>query len=300
MRARQAAMRRGGGTAARGTAEPGDAGGRRIASSCEIRPIRRRLRSLFVSDLHLGAPGTQARPFLDFLRQTECETIYLVGDIFDLWHGPFLNWSPVHDAIIAELDRRAAAGTRIVYLPGNHDAAMRDFIGIGARAPMGGRFEMQGMLTHVAADGRRYLVLHGDQCDARILRWHAMTRIGSRLDAGLRRFEGWLSRMLRPAGGGADLLRRGLERLLLAGNRFEQRLVALARDSGHDGVICGHFHRAALREHGAITYGNCGDWVDSLTALAEMPDGRLAVLEWAADVAPAPECAGDLGLGAMV
>ncbi|MBE2277007.1 MAG: UDP-2,3-diacylglucosamine diphosphatase [Rhodobacteraceae bacterium] len=295
-------MQRKTGTAAGTAANRIDTGGRRTPSPGDSRPIRRRLRSLFVSDLHLGTLGAQARPFLDFLSETECETIYLVGDIFDIWHGAFLSWSPVHDAIIAELDARAAAGTRIVYLPGNHDAAMRNVVGIGAGAAMGGRFEVQDMLTHVAADGRRYLVLHGDQCDARVLRWHAMTRIGSRLDAGLRHFEGWLSRMLRPAAGGwggLDLLRQGLAQLLLVGNRFEQRLVALARDSGHDGVICGHFHRAALRDHGAITYGNCGDWVDSLTALAEMPDGRLTVLEWAADIAPLADCNRNPGLGAM-
>ncbi len=260
---------------------------------------RRRLRSLFVSDLHLGTGAARARECLEFLRATEAETISLVGDIFDIWHPALLTWSPAHDAILTELAQRAAAGTRVVYLPGNHDAALRNFVGIGAQALIGGRFELHDSVTHIAADGRRYLVLHGDQCDARILRWHVMTRIGSRIDAGLRRFDRWLLRMLRrPAEQGAvEFLRRGLEALLLVGNRFETRLVALARSSGHEGVICGHFHRAALRDHDGATYANCGDWVDSLTALAELPDGSLQLMNWAALAAPAAETGRPAGTG---
>lgn len=247
-----------------------------------------RLRSLFVSDLHLGNGGARAAEFLAFLRQTECEAIYLVGDIFDIWHVGRVVWSPDHDAILQELAARAAAGTRVVYLPGNHDAAMRNFVGIGDRFLGAGTFDLQDSITHVAADGRRWLVLHGDQCDSRFLKWHLLTRLGSRIEATLRRID---RALLRATGSAAetgllDLLRQGVNALVLVGNGFEQRLVRLARDGGHDGVICGHYHRPALRDHGGTTYANCGDWVDSLTALVETCDGTLRVVEWTAD---APE-----------
>lgn len=243
---------------------------------------RRRLRSLFVSDLHLGSRGARAREFLRFLRDTECETIYLVGDIFDIWHVGLVVWSPSHDAILTELASRAADGARVVYLPGNHDAAMRNFLDIGAKLLRVGSFELHDRITHHAADGRRYLVLHGDQCDARLLKWHLLTRLGSRMEAGLRRLDGAFLRMSGSAArqGRLDALRRGANALALMGNGFEERLVRLARESGHDGVICGHFHQAALRDHDGVAYANCGDWVDSLTALAETEDGSLHLLEW--------------------
>ncbi|MCB6179788.1 UDP-2,3-diacylglucosamine diphosphatase [Rhodobacter sp. Har01] len=256
---------------------------------------RRRLRSLFVSDLHLGSGGARASEFLEFLCQTDCATIYLVGDIFDIWHVGRVVWSPAHDAILADLAARAAKGTRVVYLPGNHDAAMRNFVGLGDRL-LQGAFELHDSMTHVAADGRRYLVLHGDQCDSRFLKWHLLTRLGSRIEAALRRLDRALLRATgSPAEQGLlDLLRQGVNALVLIGNGFEQRLVRLARDSGHDGVICGHYHRAALRDHGRTAYANCGDWVDSLTALGETEDGSLQLLEWAAEAqvrAQAQECA---------
>lgn len=249
---------------------------------------RQRLRSLFVSDLHLGSGGARAREVLEFLRSFDCGTIYLVGDIFDIWHVGRVVWTPSHDAILAELAARAAAGTRVVYLPGNHDAAMRNFVGIGGKFLPGGLFELHDSLTHAAADGRRYLVLHGDQCDARILKWHLLTRLGSRIEATLRHLD---RALLRATGSAAeqgllDLLRRGVNALVLVGNGFEKRLVRLARDSGHDGVICGHYHRPALRDHRGTAYANCGDWVDSLTALGETEDGTLRLLEWVPETQP--------------
>ncbi|MFV0245637.1 MAG: UDP-2,3-diacylglucosamine diphosphatase [Qingshengfaniella sp.] len=250
----------------------------------------RQVRSLFVSDLHLGSGSARARDFLQFLRRTEAEMIYLVGDIFDVWHVGRIEWTPSHDAILAELGRRAARGTRVVYLPGNHDAVMRNFVPIGGPLLTAGMFELADQITHVAADGRRYLVLHGDQCDARILKWHGVTRLGSWMDAALRRLELGVMRRLgrgQTDAGLMDLLRQTINALVLVGNGFETRLIDLARAGGHDGVICGHYHRAALRDHAGTAYVNCGDWVDSLTAVAEHPDGRLEVLEWQ----PAPAVA---------
>jgi len=255
-----------------------DAGSRHDAGQGQRGRAAIRVRSLFVSDLHLGAGGARARAFLRFLRALEAETIYLVGDIFDIWHGG-IKWAAAHDAILAELGRRAAAGTRIVYLPGNHDSAMRNLVTVGATGLRFDMFELADRATHVAADGRRYLVLHGDQCDARILKWHALTRWGNRLDAVFRRFDRigkrlvgrWMDQGL------ADRCRLIINALVLVGNEFEDRL---ARESGHHGIICGHYHRAAARDHAGTAYMNCGDWVDSLTGIVEHADGSFELLTW--------------------
>lgn len=242
------------------------------------RTARRRYRALFVSDLHMGARGCRAEAFLEFLRGIEAETIYLVGDILDIWHPGRLHWGAAHDAIIAELMARQRAGVRVFYLPGNHDAALR----AKGRTHFGA-FELHDRLTHEAADGTRYLVLHGDQVDARIFRWHIMTRIGSRCDAALRALDAWLRRNLHSNAerGVFELAISGVNALMMVGNGFMKRLAAMARADGHDGVICGHFHKAALTIAEGITYANCGDWVDSLTALVEAEDGSLLMLEWA-------------------
>ena len=251
----------------------------------------RMLRSLFISDLHLGARGCRAGAFLAFLRQTEADTIYLVGDILAIWHTGAVHWSRDHDASLAELRARAEAGVRVVYLPGNHDVTLKQYYG----APIDG-FELAETATHTGADGARYLVLHGDQCDARIFRWHLMTRLGSRADTALRALDFWLRRRLGSTAerGLIELALAGVNRLMLIGNRFESRLTDLARSSGHDGVICGHYHKAALRLSNGVTYANCGDWVDSLTALTETRDGALQLVQWAGVAATAPEHGAEL------
>jgi len=250
---------------------------------------RRQLRSLFVSDLHLGARGSRAAAFLNFLHETEAETIYLVGDILDVWHIGTVHWSETHDAILTELKNRARDGVRVIYLPGNHDVEMKRYYG----APCDG-FDLRESVVHEAADGQRYLVLHGDQCDARIFRWHVMTRIGSRADAALRAADAWLRRQLHVTTerGIIEALISGVNTLMTIGNGFEGRLIELARSHGADGVICGHFHKAALHETEGLLYANCGDWVDSQTALVENHDGALQVLQWVS--VEAPETRGDL------
>lgn len=231
-------------------------------------------RSLFVSDLHLGARGCKAERFLTFLQHNSADTIYLVGDILDVWHSSKPHWSAAHDAIVETLLNRAEDGVRLVYLPGNHDHQMHSHYGTYFD-----RIEVAEQAFHTAADGRRYLVLHGDCCDARMLRWHIVTRIGSRLDNALRLVDAGLKRLRgRDDTSLIEFALSCVNSLLSFGNRFEKRLIALARQHGQDGVICGHFHKAALhRDHGLI-YANCGDWIDSFTALAEQADGRLVVL----------------------
>ncbi|MEZ5722462.1 MAG: UDP-2,3-diacylglucosamine diphosphatase [Paracoccaceae bacterium] len=241
------------------------------------------LRALFLSDLHLGARSARPALVLDFLAAHRAETIYLVGDIFDLWHGGRIHWTDTAEAVVNELTRRARAGTRVVYLAGNHDAVLRE-PGV-ARLPEG--WDLREAIIHRAADGQRYLVLHGDQADSRLFRFHIMTRIGSRAEAAIRALDDWLGRWAqRPrAPHHRSRIERSLARFngwFVMGRRFERRLVRLASAAGAQGVICGHSHRPALRPVAGALYANCGDWVDSFTALTEDHDGALRLLSWGA------------------
>lgn len=242
-----------------------------------------RHRALFLSDLHLGTLGSRADLVLDFLQAHSAEVIYLVGDIFDVWEPLVLRWSAAETAIVALLRQRAAEGVRLVYLSGNHDApyatprcrsALGDQIGLPVTP--------ERAVTHHAADGRRFLVLHGDVCDARALRFHVLTRLGSRIDSLLVMTDAALRRLrivFGPQGRGPmKLLLSAVNDLLYRSRSHERRLVALARAQGLDGVICGHFHIAALHDDHGPLYANCGDWVDNFTALAESPDGTLRLL----------------------
>jgi len=236
-------------------------------------------RSLFLSDFHLGARGCRADRILDFLNRNNAETIYLVGDILDTWHPLVPHWTESHDAILRLLLRRARQGARIVYLPGNHDHPLRGHYGTHLAG-----IEVAEQAVHRAADGRSYLVLHGDRCDKRLFRSHLATRIGSRLDGAMRTLDGWLRGLrgsLRPEDRSViEVLLVWVGALMHFGGGFEMRVTDLAREQGWDGVICGHTHRAALHDELGILYGNCGDWVDSLTAIVEDAEGRLELVRW--------------------
>ena len=184
-------------------------------------------RCLFLSDLHLGARGARPDKILEFLRGHEAETIFLVGDIFDIWNSRPV-WGPEHDRIVALLLDRARAGVRIVYLPGNHDPVEHSIDSSWA-----GLIEITDRMLHTAADGRRYLVVHGDCCDARPMQWHFMTRIGSWLDWGLRtaeaRLRGFRRELDPDVRGPVEALIDLFNAAVRHGNRFESRLIALAR-----------------------------------------------------------------------
>ncbi|QYZ69774.1 UDP-2,3-diacylglucosamine diphosphatase [Neotabrizicola shimadae] len=238
--------------------------------------IRYHHRTLFLSDLHLGAHGCRADRLLDFLRQNSADRLYLVGDILDVWHPLRPRWSALHDSIIDLIRERMAQGMELVLLAGNHDAALKETV-----SPFAGAVALD-TAVHRTARGRSFLVLHGDACDARILRHHLATRIGTRLDGSLRGIDAALRRLRRNLPADHRSL---IERLLSAvnaclawGAAHERRLIALAQAQGHDGVICGHFHKPALHDRDGLTYVNCGDWVDSLTAIAEDVEGHLRLV----------------------
>jgi len=239
-----------------------------------------RLRTVFISDVHLGHRGSQAAYLLDFLRSVRAETIYLVGDIVDLWslkRGFY--WPQAHQDVLRTLLERARSGTRVVYVPGNHDEIFRDLCGSWF-----GHFEVMAEAEHVTAGGRRLLVLHGDRFDAdiRLSRFTAwlgasfydlFIALGRRLHA-LRRRLGF------PYWSLADWIKHQVSRARIHIERYEEAVARYATLRGFDGVVCGHIHRAALREIDGVLYCNDGDWVESCTALVEDRNGRLAVLRW--------------------
>lgn len=240
------------------------------------RPVRHH-RSLFLSDLHLGALGSRADLVLDFLKSHLAESYLLVGDIVDLGTPLLSRWSAEHQAVIDFLRKRQDAGARITYVRGNHDPAPED-VQADRRLPV----PVVDRAVHVAADGRRYLVIHGDEADMRLLRWHLLTRLGSLADGLLRRVDGVIGQLVTH---GNPNRRSAIEALLAVVNRglspgraHERRLADLARGAGCDGVICGHFHIAALRELKGVRYANCGDWTDSFTALVEDFSGRIQLM----------------------
>lgn len=234
-------------------------------------------RSLFLSDLHLGALGGRADLVLRFLQRNRAEKYLLVGDILDLWHPAVPAWGPVQQAVIDHLRARHAEGAELVYVRGNHDP-------VPDRAPVARRLPVPAEDAHLhhAADGRRYLVVHGDGQDSRLFRAHLLTRLGSWADHGLRALDRLGDRWLRET---PPHRRSAIEALLAAFNHLsyrsrahEGRLVALARAAGADGVVCGHFHIAALHDRHGLVYANCGDWMDSFTAVAEDHSGRFRLM----------------------
>ena len=241
---------------------------------------RLRFRSVFISDVHLGLRDCQAEYLLDFLRSMSCERLYLVGDIIDLenlalrpwWHGD-------HAAVLAEILAIAARGTRITYIPGNHDAAMRRFAG---QRFAGIDIELDAL--HVGADGRRYRVTHGDEFD----RGHSapawLVRLGDSLQGFICAANRRVNSVLRNLGWHYRPLSIALKSRIAAARRFirdfEVRVAASARAGGFDGHICGHIHHGRIEDHAGVLYINDGDWVEHCTALVEHADGTLELLHW--------------------
>jgi UDP-2,3-diacylglucosamine pyrophosphatase LpxH len=240
-------------------------------------PAGRSFRALFLSDFHLGTVGCKAPQLLDFLLQTTAETTYLVGDIFDNWRPLGAHWTEDHDAIVKLLIERARDGHRIVYLPGNHDAFFQRYLG-----RYFADLEIRAEAWHVTRGGERLLVTHGDTCDHFAHRLPILAKAGSWIEAGARRADWAVKAAARwarlPEWSGIERGIAQVNQAIRGYDRFEERLSALARERGADGIVCGHFHKPALhRDHGVL-YANCGDWVENCSALAEESDGRLLLM----------------------
>lgn len=254
----------------------------------ELEHGTRLFRTLFISDVHLGARGCQADHLLDFLRHHDADTIYLVGDIVDGWQlrsGWY--WPQPHNDVVQKLLRKARKGARIVYLPGNHDEFLRDYYGTHF-----GGIEVVETAIHEAADGRRYLVVHGDAFDLVVkhARWLALlgdTAYDLAISAN-RYFNAIRRRLGFSYWSLSQWAKHKVKNAVNYIGAFEQTLAAEARRRDVDGVICGHIHQAAIRDEFDICYMNCGDWVESCTALAEHTDGHFEIITWTEAADPQP------------
>ena len=236
---------------------------------------------MWISDTHLGTAGCQAELLLDFLKSTDCETLYLVGDIIDGWQlrkGWF--WPPRHNDIVRCVLKKAKHGTRVIYVPGNHDEAFRDYVGLNF-----GGIELLAEAIHETADGRKLLILHGDEFDGIVLcvRWLAF--LGDWAYTLLLKANGILNRVRKKMGlpywSLSSELKKRVKNAVQFISSFEQAVANAAIERGADGVVCGHIHTAEIRTIGEVTYYNDGDWVESCTALVEYPDGRMEIVWWA-------------------
>lgn len=237
-------------------------------------------RAVFISDVHLGTRTAQAAALLDFLRVVEADTIYLVGDIVDFWkvrRGP--HWPQAHNDVLQKLLRKTRKGTRIIFIPGNHDEGLRDFCGMHF-----GGIEIARNCIHTTAAGRRYAVLHGDEFDVvvRTAKWLAF--LGDRGYEAALWFNNPLNWARRHLGLGywslSAYLKNRVKKAVSFIGAFEEAVAAEAQRNGCDGIICGHIHHAADRQIHGLHYLNCGDWVESCTAIVETRDGELRIIDW--------------------
>jgi UDP-2,3-diacylglucosamine pyrophosphatase LpxH len=243
-------------------------------------PSGQKLRSVFVSDLHLGTPGCQADALLAFLRAHPSEHLYLVGDIIDGWQlRRRWFWPQSHNDVVQKILRRVRKGCRVVFVPGNHDEFVRHFIGHHF-----GGVEVVAEAVHQTADGKRLWVTHGDLYDGVIqyAKWLAylgdtLYEFTLRLN---RHFNSLRARLGLPYWSLSQYLKHRVKKAVSFVTRFEETLAAEARKRGLDGVVCGHIHRAEMRDIEGTLYCNDGDWVESLTALVEHQDGRLEIVHW--------------------
>jgi UDP-2,3-diacylglucosamine pyrophosphatase LpxH len=246
----------------------------------------RRFRTLFISDVHLGARGCQAERLLDFLRWHEADAVYLVGDIVDGWQlrsGWF--WPQSHNDVVQKLLRQARKGVRVVYVPGNHDEFLRDYYGTHF-----GGIEVAESAIHVGADGLRYLVIHGDHFDLVVTqaRWLALLG-GKAYDWAIvvnRLFNAVRRRIGFPYWSLSQWAKLKVKNAVNYIGDFEKTLAAEARRHNAHGVICGHIHHAAIHDDFGIRYLNCGDWVENCSAIVEHHDGRFEIIRWSGDVTP--------------
>ena len=243
-----------------------------------------KLRTVWVSDIHLGTAGCQADLLCDFLHSIECETLYLVGDIVDGWRlrkGWY--WPDQHNEVIRRVLKMAHRGTRVIYIPGNHDEMFRDYAGLSF-----GGVEVQLEAIHTTADGRKLLVTHGDAFDGIVLyaRWLAF--LGDQAYTLLLRANIVLNAVRRrlnmPYWSLSSYLKKRVKNAVQFIGQYEEVVAREAAQRGVEGVVCGHIHCAEIREFGSITYYNDGDWVESCTALAEAKDGKMSIIDWAAHV----------------
>ncbi|MGB3221811.1 MAG: UDP-2,3-diacylglucosamine diphosphatase [Desulforhopalus sp.] len=237
-------------------------------------------RTLWISDTHLGGKNLKSDQLLDFLQKTESEYLYLVGDIFDIvklknkWY-----WPEINDRIIHLILQKSQNGTTVVYLPGNHDAQFRNYIGFNFNG-----IKICTEAIHEAADGGRFLVTHGDEFDCVVQNSRWLANIGSLLYDALLNINRWYNNILLNRGKSYFSLSAYIKNKCKTAvnyiGSFEQALINEIQLKKVDGIICGHIHHASIKALGNSLYSNTGDWVESCTALAENSNGTIGIIQW--------------------
>ncbi len=234
-------------------------------------------RTAFISDLHLGTRGCNADAVLRFLRRCEFDTLYVVGDLIDVWSlRRSRYWPQSHNDVVQKILRKGRKGTRIIYIPGNHDEMLRGFVGEY------GSLSVVRRAIHETADGRRLLVIHGDELDTIVQNVKWLAYVGDVGYQTLLKLNGPVNFLRRKLGLGywslSAYVKHRVKNAVAFIGAFEQAVVRYARDFNVQGVLCGHIHQAANREIDGVAYYNCGDFVESCTAFVEHLDGRMELL----------------------
>lgn len=242
-------------------------------------------RTVWISDVHLGFRGCSADHLLDFLHSVECKFLYLVGDIIDIWEMKRrMYWPQSHNNVLRTILGKAKHGTTVIYVPGNHDEVFRDYHDMTF-----GNVRIMEEAIHTNVDGRRFLVTHGDKFDSVVRSSRAIAMLGTRLYDYLLKANylvHWARRKADlPYWSLAAFLKHRVKNAVQFISNFETVVAYEAARLGVDGVVCGHIHRPEITKLNDVTYCNCGDWVESCSALVEHHDGSLELLRWADTVA---------------
>lgn len=246
---------------------------------------RRQYRTIWISDVHLGTRGCNAAMLIDFLDHVDSEKMYLVGDMIDGWAMKRrFYWPAAHNDIVWRVLKRAKRGTEIVYIPGNHDEMFRQFTGLDF-----GGVKIRRQAIHTTADGRRLLVLHGDEFDAITLSHRWLAHLGDVAYESMMALNRWVNAVRRtfdlPYWSLSKYAKQKVKNAVSFISHFEEVVAHAAGARGIDGVVAGHIHKAEMREIEGVAYYNDGDWVEGCTALVEHYDGTMEILHWAEEIA---------------
>jgi UDP-2,3-diacylglucosamine pyrophosphatase LpxH len=245
-------------------------------------PATTTYRSVFISDTHLGTKGCRSDFLVNFLGSFTTQNLYLVGDIVDGWRlQKSWYWDQMHDEVVKLILRHAAGGAKTLYIPGNHDEMFRAWLPLGLEL---GGVKLVGEAEHITADGKRLLVIHGDQFDSVMRYAKFLAHLGDWAYTAALNVNRWFNAVRRPLGypywSLSQWAKRQVKEAVKAIDRFEQALAGEAKRRHFDGVVCGHIHHAEMRMVDGTLYLNTGDWVESCTALVEHHDGRLELVDW--------------------
>jgi UDP-2,3-diacylglucosamine pyrophosphatase LpxH len=237
-------------------------------------------RAIWISDVHLGTSGCQAKYLLDFLKHNDADKFYLVGDIIDGWQlKKRWFWPQAHNDVVQKLLRKARKGTEVIYVPGNHDEMARQFFGMSF-----GDIRIEDEVIHITADGKRLWITHGDLFDSVMQYAKWLAYVGDTLYTFILWVNGWFNKIRARMGLNywslSQYLKHSVKNAVSFIADFEMIMAREARIRGCDGVVCGHIHKAEIRTIDGLVYCNDGDWVESLTALVETMSGELKIIHW--------------------